>query len=134
MSLELHTNQSGITPQGPRLLVLPDQVAKTTATGIIVHTETEGDRKAMAQIYGRVVAIGPLAWYDQARERQNLAWAKVGDRIVFAKYAGLVLKGKDGQVYRLISDMDVVALCDNDLNDEYGPVARQANALQENAA
>ncbi len=57
---------------------------------------------------GVVVAVGKTAWLDFKSE----PWAKAGDRVMFAKYSGVILRGKDGQQYRMVNDEDVVALLD----------------------
>jgi len=64
----------------------------------------------MAQLYGTVVAVSPIAWSDvRDREGKPVELVKVGDEILFAKYAGYLIDGKDGLEYRLISDLDVKA-------------------------
>lgn len=98
-------NQSGVTPCGHRLLVLPIEVEDKTEMGIILRTKDQNDREQMAQVEGTVVALGETCWKDQP---DGIPWCKVGDSIVFAKYSGLVRKGKDGKEYRIINDLDVV--------------------------
>lgn len=96
-------NHSGIVPVGHRVLILPEQVETTTKSGIIVTTDEK--REALAQMYGIVVAIGKECYSDK-----ETRWCSVGDRVSFAKYSGLVYKGVDGKDYRVINDLDVVAL------------------------
>ena len=97
-------NISGISPKGHRILVLPEQVEATTASGIIVHTDSQGEREALAQMYGIVVAMGADCYTDTAS-----VWCKIGDRVSFAKYSGLIYTGKDDKKYRCINDLDIVA-------------------------
>ena len=40
------------------------------------------------------------------------AFAKAGDRIAFAIYAGLTQTGKDGVDYKIINDEDITCLVD----------------------
>ena len=60
-----------------------------------------------------MVAIGPLAWKDEAGAR-----AKVGDKVLVTKYAGyLAGQGQtaDGLEYRLVNDRDIFARIDWDM-------------------
>lgn len=96
-------NTSGIIPRGNKLLVKPEEIVEVTPGGIVLPTQAV-EKEEMAQMYGRVVAIGPWCWKDEPEER-----CKVNDRIIFAKYAGEQFKGNDGIKYRLINARDVVA-------------------------
>lgn len=97
-------NNSGITPVGISILVLPDNVEQTTASGIVVSTDTQHSREELAQTDGEVIAIAPHAYFDEAPR------CKVGDRVIMASYSGIVRTGNDGLRYRLIKDNDVVAI------------------------
>lgn len=97
-------NKSGILPVGVSILIKPLEVEQTTASGIIVRTHSEQDREEMKQTEGLVIAVGPAAYYDEKEPR-----CKVGDKVVIAAYAGMVRKGKDDIIYRLILDNDVKA-------------------------
>ncbi len=101
-------NTSGIIPVGHRLLVKPAQVEEKTESGIIVSVGVQADRERLAQIKGVVVAVGSTAYSDQPTP-----WCKEGDFITFGKYSGLIYKGDetlDGEEYRVINDLDVVAI------------------------
>lgn len=102
------TNKSGITPVGHRVLLKPEEVQKVSAGGIIIPQAAQ-EKEEMAQMYGRVVEIGPEAW-KESREKGYPAWVKSGDRVIFGKYSGLVFPGHDGTTYRLINDRDIVAV------------------------
>jgi len=57
---------------------------------------------------GVLVAISPLAFtYDDWKGANP---PKVGDEVLFAKYAGAVVDGKDGKKYRLTNDKDIAAV------------------------
>ena len=101
----LLTNNSGINPKGNKLLVKPDEVDKKTATGIII-ADVAVEKEEMAQMYGTCVAVGDFCWVGAE------PWCKVGDKIVFAKYADQTFKGHDGIMYRLIRDKEVIATVD----------------------
>jgi len=96
---------SGIQPVGHIILVLPFEVEEVSSGGIVVVRGDEVKREQMGQTEAEVVAIGNTAYSDQPAP-----WCKVGDRVVFARYAGTERKGKDGKTYRLINDLDVKAV------------------------
>lgn len=98
-------NESGIEPCGHRLLILPEEVEKKTASGIILGTDSAEKMEALAQTFGRVIAMGATCYADQPAP-----WCKVGDRVSFAKYSGLLNKGLDEKKYRVISDLDIVSI------------------------
>ena len=64
------------------------------------NTERQG---ADGQIYGRVVEVGPMAFCE------SVPGCKVGDLIVYRRYAGENFRGSDGVIYRVITDKDVWA-------------------------
>ena len=99
---------SGITPTEFKVLLLPDTVEERTAGGIIKPVERV-ERDQYAAMEGVIIAASPLAftyenWPDGARKPQ------VGDRVIFAKYAGATVEGRDGVKYRLVTDKDVMAV------------------------
>ena len=97
-------NSSGIMPAGHRVLILPEQVDEITDSGIVLMTASQKEREALAQMYGLVVAMGNTCYNDQPAP-----WCKVGDRVSFAKYSGLLYTGLDEKEYRVINDLDIVA-------------------------
>jgi co-chaperonin GroES (HSP10) len=98
-------NTSGIHPKGHRVLILPDPVEEVTQSGIILSVGETRDRERLAQLKGTIVEIGDSAWLDQPSP-----WAKVGDHVIFGKYSGLIYDGADEKEYRIINDLDVVAI------------------------
>lgn len=96
-------NNSGITPQGHRVLIKAEEVEETTKGGIVLPGELT-KKQQLAEIRGRVIEIGLTAYSDQAAP-----FCKVGDRVIFAKYSGILYDGKDGEEYRVINDLDIVA-------------------------
>lgn len=97
-------NESGLKPVGVSVLVLPDQVEKTTSSGIVVSTDENADREQLRQTDGVVIDISANAFYDEPPRCQ------VGDRVIMAAFAGMVREGADGKKYRLIRDHDIVAV------------------------
>lgn len=101
-------NTSGIVPRGNKLLVKPVEIEEKTEGGILLPTQAV-DREMMAQMYGVAIEIGPMCWVDEPEPR-----CKVGERIIFARYAGDQFKGNDGITYRIMNARDVVATHDPD--------------------
>lgn len=103
------TNSSGIMPTEYKVLVLPKATDEKTKGGIIIPDDTK-DRNQFAQMEGELIAISPLAFtYAGPSEWNGAAKPKPGDRVLFAKYAGALVKGKDGVDYRICNDKDVTA-------------------------
>lgn len=100
-------NQSGISPTEFKVLVLPKVVDEKSKGGIILPDEKK-DRDQFAQMEGELVAVSPLAFTYS--DDQGWDKPKPGDRVLFAKYAGAVVKGKDGIDYRIVNDKDVAAV------------------------
>jgi chaperonin GroES len=94
------SNRSGWTPSGDRILVLTDRAPEKLGS---IHDE--------AAITGVLVACGSDAFtWNSDRSR---AWAgekpKPGDRVMFQKYAGELLYGDDGELYRVMDDRAIGA-------------------------
>jgi len=98
-------NQSGIIPTGGHLLVMPDKVEEMTAGGIYLP-KTAQDKEQMAATVGTLVAVGSGAWADID---DGSHWAAVGDKVSYARYAGVSMTGQDKESYVLINDNDVLA-------------------------
>ncbi len=96
-------NQSGISPREYRVLVKPDKVEQKTAGGIYIPDQVN-ERNQMAECRGCLVDVGGIAfeeWPDAPRP---------GDRVLIAKYSGIVTKGADGEEYRVCNDKDITAV------------------------
>ena len=132
-------NKSGITPLGDRVLVKPEKIDEITEGGIVIPDQVR-TQHALAQSIGYVVALGPDCWIDHVDFGSDGAkkgytgftkpQARVGDRVVYAKYAGVMVPGKDSPDYRIIRDKDVAALVDPEI-DFTDLRARKAFAQQE---
>lgn len=105
------SNESGINPCGWRILVKPKEVQEVSKGGIILTTETTKEREQMANTTGVVVAMGDQCFADEPKP-----WCKIGDKVIFAKYAGLLYLGRDGLHYRMINDKDVTGTLDADVD------------------
>lgn len=99
-------NESGILPLEYYVLIRLDTIEEQTK-GRIWLPETTREVLQQAQTSGKLMAIGPLAFqYDV----ENSIIPEVGQRVVFPKYGGFVVKGKDGAEYRLLKDGDLAAI------------------------
>lgn len=103
-------NESGIHPKGHRILVRPLEISTQSAGGIVIVTEGQKEREDMANTTGEVIEMGPEVFHDCSS-----VWCLPGDRVVFAKYSGLLYLGKDGRKYRIINDENIVAVLDDDV-------------------
>lgn len=130
------TNTSGIYPKGNRVVVKPDELEEVTEGGIIIP-DTIKEHHQQGQAMGRLVAVGPDAWLESIEtierpidgvwrvvERRTVgyseAFAEVGDRVFFARYAGLQVKGADGETYRILNDTDITTKIDEGV--EFGDI------------
>ena len=104
-------NKSGLSPVEYKILILPEDVERKTESGIIL-TDKVTDREKMAQVRGKLVAVGGNAFEDWKEPIP-----KVGDTISYAKYAGLIVNGLNDVEYRLANDKDITAIVKEDSND-----------------
>ena len=92
-------------PTGWRMLVLPFRMKEKTDGGLLLGTETI-DRQQVASQCGNVLAMGPDCYQDKNRFEEP--WCKVGDWVIFARYAGSRIEIEGGEV-RLLNDDEVLA-------------------------
>lgn len=104
-------NKSGIYPTEFKCLVEPKPVEIKTKGGIILPDQTAESEK-FAALEGRIVAMSHLAFSYATPEEWGEKKPRPGQQILHAKYAGVRVKGKDGNEYLLVNDKDVVALLD----------------------
>lgn len=98
----------GIEPVEYNVLLAPEDTEEVTKGGIIL-TNSIKETNDLAASRGRLVALSPLAftysdWPTGSRKPEQ------GDAVVFAKYAGTLIKGADGREYRLCKDKDIAAV------------------------
>jgi co-chaperonin GroES (HSP10) len=105
------SNYTGITPILNRVLVKPLIVENKTSSGIIIATDDMSEREQLGNTTGEVVEIGYEAFSSYTEKP-----VKPGDKIVMAKYAGLMYVGKDGHKYRMINDDDITGVLDPDMD------------------
>lgn len=108
-------NVTGIHPTEFKLLVKPKAAEEVSKGGIIIPTST-AEAEKFAQTEGVVIAVSPLAFTYAKDEEWKAACAKPpqpGQTVLYAKYAGNWVKGKDGGEYLLINDKDVGAIIED---------------------
>jgi co-chaperonin GroES (HSP10) len=102
-------NTSGIVPTEFKVLIRPKEVEEKSAGGIIIP-DMKKDAEKYATIEGTIVAISHLAFTYATAEEWGDQKPRAGQRVIFAKYAGVRTKGpRDGVEYLLVNDKDVVA-------------------------
>ena len=91
-----------LKPLGDRLIVEPIEQEETTASGIVLP-ETAKEKP----MQGKVLAAGPGGRKeDGSRVEMDV---KVGDTVLYAKYAGTEVKYEDNK-YLILKESDVLAI------------------------
>jgi co-chaperonin GroES (HSP10) len=102
-------NTSGVRPIRDRVLLLPDRVEEKTESGRIYKPQTSVEREEMRQIKATLIALGGDAfdaWKDTVLQ--------AGDRVYVKVAAGIVHDGIDGKKYRIVNDVDIIAIIDKE--------------------
>lgn len=99
-------------PVGHKMLIALPTMTEMTAGGIIIPHATN-ERERAATVVGRVLAQGPACYKDVKRFPDG-AWCKVGDTVLFTRYAGMRFKTKDTESgdmveYRIMNDDEISA-------------------------
>jgi len=113
-----HESQKLPQPTGWRILILPFKMKEKTKGGILMGQDTL-EKQQVASQCGNVLAMGPDCYRDKDRYKQG-PWCKVGDWVMFARYAGSRIKIEGGEV-RLLNDDEILATIKNpeDILHEY---------------
>ena len=93
-------------PAGHRVIVDPDDPPEKI--GSLYVPAYVRDNRAIENVTGTLVAIGPTAWkaFDD-----GMPWASVGDRIMMAKYGGVYIDDPEtGRKLKLCNDEDITAV------------------------
>jgi chaperonin GroES len=92
-----------LKPLGDRLVVKPIEQEETTAGGILLP-ETAKEKPQE----GEVMAAGPGKLDDDGN--RVAMEVKVGDRVLYAKYAGTEIKLEGDEKVLILKESDVLAL------------------------
>ena len=106
------TNEKAKLPQptGWRLIVLPFKMDERTKGGIIMNESTL-EKQQVASQCGNVLAMGPQCYTDKERYPEG-PWCKVGDWVIFARYAGSRIQIEGGEI-RLLNEDEILATIKN---------------------
>jgi co-chaperonin GroES (HSP10) len=115
---------------GHRVLLKATGIDDEIQTGALKgFTFDVGDVHKMekaATVVGYVAGVGPTAWFAFDKYLPNgetnpawKPWAKVGDKVYFAKYAGKFVT-INGETYILVNDEDIQAVIHEDAEVEDG--------------
>ncbi|WP_231854157.1 co-chaperone GroES [Gluconacetobacter diazotrophicus] len=104
-------NRAGYVPLDDKILVLADVHADMTSGAVQLPAEYV-ERQTLAAEHGTVIAVGPAAfrWNDDGTRQWVGQVPAPGDRVYFERYAGQLLKGEDGLLYRLMSQRCIAAI------------------------
>jgi len=91
-------------PAGHRVIVRPDEAPDKIGSVFVPVWVKEN--KAFEIVQGEIIEIGMNAWkaFDDGKP-----WAKVGDRVMFAKYGGSIVE-EGGVKYRILNDEDIICI------------------------
>jgi chaperonin GroES len=95
-----------LKPLGDRLVVEAIEQDETTASGILIP-ETAKEKPQE----GNVLAAGP-GRLDDSGKRVAME-VKVGDRVLYARYAGTEIKLEDNKKVLILKESDVLALVED---------------------
>ena len=89
----------------PDLAEETDEVLKSAKAIGIELIDSQKDKEKQRQISGTLVAVGGKAFEDMGNPMP-----KVGDKVYFARYAGIVLESDDKTDFRLCNDKDITGV------------------------
>ena len=99
------SNNSGITPVEYKCLVLPEKVEEKTQGGILLSAKLQ-EQDQLSETRCQLIALGGMAFEDW----KDGQLPQAGDRVMIAKYSGILCRGNDGEEYRVINDKDIIAI------------------------
>lgn len=93
------TNESGWEPIGNKVIVYPDQAAEKTAGNVHIPHDI-ASRQTLSAVGGIVVSKGP----------DCTTKVEPGDRVFTEKFAGELVPGHDGKIYRIMDETSIGAV------------------------
>jgi chaperonin GroES len=100
-----------IKPVEYKVLIKPEKIEDRSAGGIYLP-DSARERQQYAVDRGEIVAIGEGFFGELPGPKP-----KVGDRVIYNKYAGSLItigEGRDRTEYRLINDKDICAIVEEE--------------------
>lgn len=107
MSGKSTLNNSGIRPVEYKVLVLPKEVERKTAGGLLLADSTV-EKEEFGRMEGIMVAVSPMA-FSFPDWPADVPKPQVGQRVMFARYQADKVIGRDGLDYWIMSDRSVIA-------------------------
>lgn len=101
-------NTSGGCPVEYKVIVKVDKLEETTEGGIIMPPEVL-EREQMGHTRGVLIEIGGNSFEDFKPPIPQR-----GQRVMVARYAGLLFTGADGKEYRVVQDKDIVLILEKE--------------------
>lgn len=92
-----------LKPLGDRVVIRVLEQEEKTASGIFLP-DTAKEKPSQ----GEIIAVGPGKVQDDGK--RIALDVKVGDKIIFSKYAGTEVKF-EGKNYLIVSERDILAVC-----------------------
>ena len=93
-------------PVGYRILLRPRGVIEKTKGGIIL-TDTNKDDQTYLNSVGQIIAMGPECYSDRKKP-----WCKIGDWVIFGRYAGARVSVQTVKMV-LLNDDEIIATIEN---------------------
>lgn len=105
-----------IIPAGHKVLIQP--IIDSEVTSSVIEIVVDKDRELAATTMGIVVALGETAYLKVDDGRP---WCAVGDRVLYAKYAGAMAEDPDTKVkYVVVHDVDIVCIIKETKGEQNG--------------
>lgn len=98
------TNKAGIKPLEYNVLIKPDEVGEKM--GSVFIPDDVRDKEQVASTTGTVIALSPAAFTYE----EDMPTVEEGDRVVFARYAGMKVDGTDGKDYLMVKDKSICGI------------------------
>ena len=93
---------------GWSIMVLMLTIPEVSAGGVIMdHDYTQLRTRASPQ--GIVAGIGPAAYNPKDDRFPSGPWCQIGDRVLYARYAGKPFQLSNGQELAFLTDTDIIA-------------------------
>lgn len=103
---EISTPKKLPQPVGYRILIRPRGAVVKTKGGIILSDSSQ-DNQAYLNSVGQVIAMGPECYSDR-----KSPWCKVGDWVIFGRYAGARVSVQKVKMV-LLNDDEIIATLEN---------------------
>lgn len=107
-------NDWGFKPIEYKVLIEVEEVEKLAGREKrIIIPDSVADKNQIAQIKGRIIAVGGRAFEDMGEPIP-----KIGDKVYFAKYAGVQMRiDRNGKWVegRVVNDKDIIAILDPEI-------------------